>query len=137
MKATITLLLLLSITFGLKLHHDSIGVMHDSGVTFEEPWKNIDGALKWISVGVDGRVWGVNKADQIWTRPGVDGAWQLIDGALKQIAVGIDGRVWGVNSADQIWTRPGVDGAWQLIDGGLKQIAVGTNGRVWGVNSAD
>ena len=135
MKATITLLLILSITFGLKLHHD-VGVMH-AGVTFEEPWKNIDGALKWISVGADGRVWGVNSADQIWTRAGVDGTWQLIDGALKQIAVGVDGRVWGVNSADQIWTRPGVDGAWQLIDGGLKNIAVGVDGRVWGVNSAD
>ncbi len=56
--------------------------------------------------GPSGRIWGVNAADQIFTRPGVDGTWQRIDGLLKNICVAQDGRVWGINSEDQIFTRP-------------------------------
>jgi hypothetical protein len=56
--------------------------------------------LKQVCSGIDGRIWGVNSADQIWTRNGINGQWQLIEGALKWISVGIDGRVWGVNKAD-------------------------------------
>lgn len=49
----------------------------------------MNGSLKQLAVGIDGRVWGVNAADQIYTKPGVEGAWQRIDGSLKQISVGV------------------------------------------------
>lgn len=41
-------------------------------------WQIVGGSLKQISVGVDGRVWGVNNANKIYTRSGVIGTWQLI-----------------------------------------------------------
>lgn len=63
-------------------------------------WEKIEGLLKQISVGFDGRIWGVNSSDQIWTRPGVNGPWQKIDGSLKHVSVANNGRVWGVNSSN-------------------------------------
>lgn len=105
--------------------------------SYNNPWQHIPGKLKQISVGADGRVWGVNSADDIWTRDGVNGTWVQIDGKLKHISVGFDGRVWGVNSADDIWTRDGVNGNWQHIPGKLKNISVAADGRVWGTNSFD
>jgi hypothetical protein len=68
-------------------------------------------------VSVNGRVWGVNAANMVWTRNGVSGSWFAIDGAFKKITVGIDGRVWAINEADQIWTHPGINGAWRIING--------------------
>ncbi len=53
--------------------------------------------MKQVAVGTDGRIWGVNPDNQIFTRTGVEGEWKQIDGWLSQIAVGFDGRVWGVN----------------------------------------
>ncbi len=96
-------------------------------------WTIVPGALKHVSVGADGTVWGVNSADQIYRRSG-DG-WEQIPGALKQVSVGATSQVWGVNSADQIfrWTGSG----WEHIPGGLKHVSVGADGTVWGVNSAD
>ena len=44
-------------------------------------WFAIDGAFKKITVGIDGRVWAINEADQIWTHPGINGAWRIINGA--------------------------------------------------------
>jgi hypothetical protein len=63
---------------------------------------------------MDGRVWGVNEAYQIWTKSGVNATWEIIGGMLKQLNVGIDGRVWGVNSYNQIYTRNGINGTWQF-----------------------
>lgn len=49
---------------------------------------------------MDGRVWGVNEFNQIFTRPGVDGGWLQVDGSLRYITAGLDGRIWGINAAD-------------------------------------
>lgn len=62
---------------------------------------------------MDGRVWGVNEANQILTKSGINSTWQIISGSLKQLNVGIDGRVWGVNSNDQIYTKNGMNDTWQ------------------------
>ncbi len=79
--------------------------------------------MKNISVGADGRVWGVNSKDQIYTREGVNGTWRQIEGNLKQVHVSASGRVWGVNSINDIYTRPGVEGTWQKIPGNLIWVA--------------
>lgn len=84
-----------------------------------------------------GRVWGVNGANQIFTRDEISGQWIQVAGGLKQIDVAANGRVWGVNDADQIFTRDGLTGQWQNIAGGLKQLSVAADGRVWGVNGND
>ena len=125
MKKVVSLFLILSITFAVELLLDNQRaygkILHIiDPIIVTGTWKLIEGGLKQVSVGIEGRVWGVNSADQIWTRPGVNGTWQLIEGALKWVSVGIDGRVWGVNSADQIYTRLGVNSTWQLIEGGTQ-----------------
>ncbi len=96
-------------------------------------WTMVPGALKHVSVGADGTVWGVNSADQIFRTTG--GGWEHIPGALKQVSVGSASQVWGVNSADQIYRWTG--GGWEHVPGGLKHASVGADGTMWGVNSAD
>ena len=95
------------------------------------PWEQIAGALKYISVGQDGAVWGVNAGDEIFRRDG--NAWTRIAGALKQISVGDARNVWGVNRNDEIYRRNG--NAWTRVAGALKHLAVASDGTVWGVNA--
>ncbi|HRI06404.1 MAG TPA: RICIN domain-containing protein, partial [Nannocystaceae bacterium] len=99
----------------------------------ELAWQQVPGGLKHVSAGVDGTVWGVNAADQIWQWTG--GGWQQMPGALKQISVGSASQIWGVNSNDDIWRWTG--GGWAQVGGKLKHVSVGADGTVWGVNSAD
>lgn len=98
-------------------------------------WMRISGALKQVSVGFGGEVWGVNSADMIYRYNG-NNSWTQIPGRLKHVSVGQNGVVWGVNSADMIYHYNG-NGTWTNIAGRLKQIEVGAGGEVWGVNSAD
>jgi hypothetical protein len=95
------------------------------------PWQSIAGALKHVSVGRDGAVWGVNANDEIYQRSG--SAWQRISGALKQVSVGDAGHVWGVNRNDEIFRRNG--NAWTQVAGALKHVSVAADGTVWGVNA--
>jgi hypothetical protein len=100
-------------------------------------WKRISSPsspLKQISAGQDGRIWGVDGANQVWTVGALNGTWQLKDGSLKQVAVGSDGRVWGINNADQVFTRAGVSGSWQPISGTFQHVSVSPNGIVYGVS---
>ena len=96
-------------------------------------WEEIPGRLKWVSVGVDGAVWGVNVNDDIWRRDG--NTWTQIPGKLKQISVGSSSHIWGVNANDDIWRRDG--NTWTHIPGKLKNVSVGSDGMVWGVNAND
>ena len=57
-------------------------------------WKNIPGKLKYVSVGSDGTVWGVNAANNIYRRTG--STWTNVPGNLKQISAGASNQVWGV-----------------------------------------
>ena len=71
-----------------------------------------------------GRVWGVTKANNVYTRLGLEGEWQKIVGKqLKNISVGQDGRVWGLDLSGDIYTRLGVNGSWQKIKGKLFSIS--------------
>ena len=117
-------------------------------------WQNIAGGLKYVSVGADGTVWGVNAAESIFRYSG-NNAWTQIPGpivmqrktiggitmkvpvpgGLKQISVGGASHIWGVNKNDQIYRWTGNN--WQQIAGRLKHVSVGTDGTVWGVNAAD
>jgi Tectonin domain len=107
----------------------AVGVITVSGGS----WTPIAGALKWVSVGKDGTVWGVNGADDIFRWNG--GGWQHIPGKLKQISVGNAAHVWGVNAADDIFRWNG--GGWEHIAGKLKNVSVAADGTVWGCNAND
>ena len=85
-----------------------------------------------------GHVWGVNSANDIYYRNGVNGNWRRIGGKLKHVSVSNDGKhIWGVNSNDHIYYRNGMNGNWRRIPGGLKQVDAMSGGHVWGVNSAN
>ncbi|XP_066274625.1 uncharacterized protein [Branchiostoma lanceolatum] len=119
-----------------------------AGSTTSE-WKQIDGGLKFVSVGRAG-VWSVSSNDQIYYRRGTAGneaspgtEWVHVSGGLKQISSG-DGEVWGVNSNDDIFIRQGISSSspegssWHKIAGSLKQVHVSsTSNQVWGVDSTD
>jgi hypothetical protein len=95
-------------------------------------WNQISGNLRWVSVGSDGTVWGVNTANNIYRYAG--NQWQQIPGALRQISVGNANNVWGVNAAGNIYFWTG--SAWQQVAGALTNVSVAPDGTVWGVNSA-
>jgi hypothetical protein len=107
----------------------AVGVVMVSG----QPWTNITGSLKYVSVGSDATVWGVNANDRIFQRNGT--SWTLIPGALNQISVGNAANVWGVNANDEIFQRTG--STWTRVAGALKHVAVGSDGTVWGVNAGN
>jgi hypothetical protein len=107
----------------------AVGVVTVSG----SAWMAIAGALKWVSVGQDGTVWGINASDEIFRRT-ADG-WQQVAGSLKQISVGNANQVWGVNADDEIFRWNG--SGWDSIAGKLKNVSVGSDGAVWGCNAGD
>jgi hypothetical protein len=55
--------------------------------------------LKQISVGYNGRLWGINTANQIITREGINGTWIIIDGGdnYKQVIATVNGNIMAVN----------------------------------------
>ena len=96
------------------------------------PWQRFAGALRSLSVGADGAVFGVTSAGAIFRRRGA--GWDSLPGALVQVSVGDAANVWGVNAAQQIFRWNGA--AWDLMPGALTCVAAAADGTVWGVNSA-
>jgi Tectonin domain len=113
----------------------AIGVVMVSGPPDAPPWTSVHGALKYVSVGADGTVWGVNADDKIYRWNGGSGVWDPISGALKQISVGSAANVWGVNKNDKIYRWNG--SSWTQISGALKHVSIAGDGSVWGVNKDD
>jgi virginiamycin B lyase len=97
----------------------------------------VPGALANIATGLDGSMWGINAAGQIYTYNPLTGGWTSIPGELAQIAVGGGANVWGINSSQQVYRYNPNEQAWDWIPGSLKQIAVGANGDTWGVNAGN
>ena len=72
-------------------------------------WQQIAGALKFLRVDYSGRVWGINSANQIYTRLLGDVSWTQIDGLLVHLDIDGNGIVYGLNSNNDIFERQGVD----------------------------
>jgi hypothetical protein len=106
----------------------AVGIVMVSG----PPWTQVPGALKYVSVGADGTVWGVNASDKIYRRSGTQ--WQQVAGALKQISVGNAANVWGVNASDKIYRWNG--SGWTQVSGALKHVSVGADDTVWGESAS-
>lgn len=91
-----------------------------------------------LSVGVDGAVWGVNSAGNIYRFNGRD--FEQIKGTLHQISVGSANAVWGVQTGGLVWrytttTRNPDDAPFDEVKGQkLGQVSVGADGLVWGTN---
>ncbi len=113
----------------------AVGIVMVSGPPDSPPWTSVHGALKYVSAGMDGTVWGVNAGDKIYRFNAGNGNWDAIPGALKQISVGSAGNVWGVNADDKIYRWNG--SSWTQVSGALKHVSVAADGTVWGVNVDD
>ena len=98
-------------------------------------WQRVKGALKQISVGSDGDVWGVNSGNRVFRRQPRKRRWAAVPGRLKQIEVGTASEVWGVGTDNRVYRWGGR--SWKQKRGRLKQISVGADGTIWGVNSAN
>ena len=121
--------------------NDSIWSVKSNGLIFicKKPctgsWINVDGQLKQIDGGY-AYVYGVNFADDIWTRP-IDGSgsWHKIPGKLKQITGGGDDELFGVNAQDQIFRCKPCIGNWERVEGALSQCDASID-EVYRVNPA-
>ena len=97
-----------------------------------EPFNQIGGKLKQISVGGFDHVWGVNANGEIYKRNGSN--WERVPGNLKQVSVGTDGAAWGRDANDDVFKWDGSD--WiKTGDRKLKKISVGNGDHVWGLNA--
>src|SRR5262249_30900998 len=55
-------------------------------------------AMKQVSTGADGTLWGVKADDSVYSYSG--SSWTQMPGALRQVSVGTRTNVWGVNSVN-------------------------------------
>lgn len=99
-------------------------------------WTQIEGAATNISVGVDGTVWCVNKAHEIYRLDRSNNKWHIVPGELVHVSVGTANHVWGVNHLDAIYRWDNAHGKWNHVEGALKNVSVGHDGTVYGVNKA-
>ena len=90
------------------------------------------GELTQVDSGITENVFGVNAADDIYTRR--NGAWRKIPGKLTHVSTGAAGT-WGVNRANAIYYY--YLKRWVHAGGRLKQIDSGRAGVVCGVNRND
>jgi len=90
-----------------------------------DSWQQMDGQLVCIAVGQ--HIWGVNRAQQVYHRAGLQAPWQADpSGPAAYIATTANGFTVKLAPDNNIWTRNGpYDGQWQPIDGQLVQCAVG------------
>ena len=58
--------------------------------------------MKYISINYDGRRWGIDAGDNIWTSPGDIYGWESIAGGLSKIS-SKGSHIVGTNSANDIY----------------------------------
>jgi hypothetical protein len=102
-------------------------------------WQREPGSLAQVSVSrdesqTDKTLWGVNAANEIFTKGLFDRSWSRISGSLRDVAVGPREVIWGVNERDEVFRRNSGD-AWTRMPGSLRWISVGRDLAAWGTNS--
>jgi len=103
-------------------------------------WAQMPGAAIWISVGVDGDIWCVNKVGNIFHWNGTND-WIFIPGVAFQVSVGDAQNVWVCNgNAIYKWQNS----TWKHVPtpvqvkqvavsaGGTRLIVFGTDGNIYG-----
>nr|O61064.1 RecName: Full=Tectonin-2; AltName: Full=Tectonin II [Physarum polycephalum]AAC06201.1 tectonin II [Physarum polycephalum] len=119
-------------------NHDVWGVNHLEHIYHWDgsKWHQIEGAATNISVGLDGTVWCVNKAHEIYRLDRGTNKWSIVPGELVQVSVGNSHNIWGVNHLDAIYKWNADSNSWTFVDGQLTNVSVGHDGTVYGVNRA-
>jgi len=99
-------------------------------------WHKVEGAATNISVGIDGTVWCVNKAHEIYRLNRASNTWTIVPGELVQVSVGTSHHIWGVNHLDHVYRWNADNNSWAAVEGALTNVSVGHDGTVYGVNKA-
>lgn len=91
-------------------------------------WQKIAGSnFASLSAGVDGSLWGVDKAQGIWSFDG--NAWQSIAGTMQKVSVGSSQYIAGLDPSGKLFFFNG--GGWQAISspapGAMLDVAIGSD----------
>ena len=81
----------------------------------------------------DGRIYGIDRDDNVYTREGRDGKWVQIEGKLRFLRVTPGGRVWGINSEKFLFTLDGPSGKLEVLNDKFNFLDLGPNGLIWGL----
>lgn len=119
-------------------NHDVWGVNHLEHIYNWDgnKWHKIEGAAVNVSVGVDGTVWVVNKAHEIYRYDRVAQKWSIVPGQLVQVSVGSANHIWGVNHLENIYRWDAANNKWDAIEGAATNVSVGADGTAYVVNKA-
>jgi hypothetical protein len=123
---------------GLQLFGDSINPVSENPWinALKEPsiWKQMDGGLTNISIGLTGIIFGVNSGDNIYRRDNIHSGWRQLPGALVQIAAQDTNTVIGANRGTYIYRGDG-NGGWVNIPGGAYWTTATPAGDTWVVGT--
>ena len=119
-------------------------------------WQHVSSAenFKYISIGVNLRVWGISLAGNIYYRYGVDKrsnycgtSWSFVESdeaglQFKQLSVGNE-TVWAVSNNDDLYFRENISKSfhegtrWLKIDSKIKHVTVNSKNQVYAITSHD
>ncbi len=118
-------------TDGTSILNDTWSLTDGNGNAFQQ----VPGALKQLSVGANGTLWGINSSGEIYMFNSQSQSFTSVGGTLAQIAVDANGSFWGLNPGGSVyhWNPSAQD--YDIVPGNLAQLAVGADGDVWGLNS--
>ncbi len=99
-------------------------------------WQKIAGSnFASISAGVDGSLWGVDKAQGIWSFDG--NAWQSIAGTMQKVSVGSSQYIAGLDPSGKLFFFNG--GGWQAVasptTGAMLDVAIGSDASMFAIDS--
>ncbi|MFC1746219.1 tectonin domain-containing protein [Candidatus Riflebacteria bacterium] len=123
----------LDIGVGAKGNAWVIGLNHVPYYWDGRAWRQTNGGLDRCDVDPLGRIWGVNKVNDIWLRE-KNGAWHKLPGKAIDIGCGGPGNgvtcIIGTNKQTYKWTGK----KWLSFGGGAVRVDVDKNGNPWVVN---
>lgn len=104
---------------------------------------SIAGITVETKAGIDGTIYGLNSAHQLFTYT-ANAGWVLAPSALQSaggyplmhISVGIASKVLALNTStgSNIYVLNSAGTAWQLLGGWLSMAEIGADGTIWGIN---
>jgi len=100
-------------------------------------WQNWGGALKTLSIGADGTVWGTNRGDSIYWASSPGGTWTQEYGGLSQISTrgAASGMTVGVNNNASCFKWLSHNGKYEVIGENGMWMSVGTDGTIWRIGT--
>lgn len=101
-------------------------------------WQKIVGSnFASISAGVDGALWGVDKAQAIWSFDG--SAWQPVPGKMQKVSVGSSQYIAGLDPSGKLFFFNG--GGWQAVaspgTGPMLDVAIGSDASLFAIDSTN